>query len=104
MTNIVDLREAVAQGRVVWRQHALMQMMTREISTADVRQVLMTGEVIEDYPGDAPYPSALYMGFSGTRPLHVVVAYNEQSRYAYVITAYQPDRRRFELDFRTRTR
>ena len=41
---------------------------------SDVRHVLQTGEVIEEYPDDTPFPSYLILGFVGDRPFHVVVA------------------------------
>lgn len=72
------------------------------MQTTSVRQVLLTGEEIEDYPDDYPYPSALFMDICEGRPLHVVVAYSEQSHYAYIVTAYEPDREHFEADYKTR--
>ena len=77
-------------------------MMQRGITRAQVRQAILSGEVIEDYPHDSPYPSALLLAFAGERPLHVVVALDAASDYAYVITAYEPGLDRFEPDFRTR--
>ena len=60
--------------RLVFRVHAIQRMFQREISVAHVRQVLSTGEVIESYPDDTPYPSRLVLGWCEGRPLHVVVA------------------------------
>jgi len=50
------------------------------------------GEIIENYPDDKPYPSCLIFGktFSGD-PVHSVWAYNNQNRWAVIITAYRPD-------------
>lgn len=36
------------------------------------------GDVIEAYPGDAPYPSSLILGFAETRPVHAVVARDQR--------------------------
>ena len=96
------LRRAVTEGRLRWRQHALHRMMQRGITRRHALQVILGGEVIEDYPSDAPYPSALMLGFVEDRPLHVVVALDATSERAYVITAYEPGLDRFEPDFRTR--
>jgi hypothetical protein len=41
---------------LVFRLHALQRMFQRRISAQDVRRVLETGELIEDYPHDTPYP------------------------------------------------
>ncbi|MFN3477111.1 MAG: DUF4258 domain-containing protein [Candidatus Methylomirabilales bacterium] len=62
----------------------------------------MTGEVIEEYPNDTPYPSRLVLGWRGARPLHVVVADNPDSQETVVITVYEPDPEQREPDFRRR--
>ena len=92
----------VREGRLRWRQHALYRMIQRRISRSEVRQTLLTGEVIEDYPHGKPFPSALMLAFVEERPLHVVVAFDAASERANVITAYEPGLDRFEPDFRTR--
>lgn len=100
--DIAVLREAVKRQRVLWRAHALESMLARGIRIDDARAVLLSGEVIEEYPDDRPFPSALMMASIGRRPLHVVVAYDEPAGLAYVVTAYEPDTEHFESDFRTR--
>ncbi len=57
----------------------------------DVRRIVATGEVVEDYPDDTPYPSRLVLGWRGARPIHVVVASNYDDNEVIVITAYEPD-------------
>ena len=92
----------MGQTRLVLRVHAIRRMFQRKISVADVRHVLETGEVIESYPEDAPYPSRLLLGWSGTRPLHVVVADNVETGESIVITVYEPDTASWGRDFRRR--
>jgi hypothetical protein len=77
-------------------------MFIRGINAEDVRQVLMTGEVIESYPEDPPYPSRLVLGFRGTRPMHVVAADIPEDRETVVITAYEPDPALWDAAFRRR--
>jgi len=96
------VRHAVRAGRLRWRAHALERMLSRGIATTDARLVLLEGEVVEDYADDRPHPSALLLGRVGRRPLHVVVAYDGASDYAYVVTAYEPDLKHFFPDYRTR--
>jgi hypothetical protein len=79
-------------------------MFEREISEEDVRQVLETGEIIESYPDDEPYPSRLVLGWSGARPMHVVVADNRDQDEMIVITVYEPDPGRWEPGFSERRR
>lgn len=88
--------------KLVFRQHAIRRMFERKISAADVHQVLERGRVIEDYPGDAPFPSALYLGRIGTQPLHVVAADSPQARI--IVTVYEPDPTLWSEDFSTRNR
>ena len=77
-------------------------MFERGISIEDVRLVLYTGEVIEDYPDDFPYPSRLMLGWSGKRAVHVVAAHNADDDETIIITAYDPDPARWTPDLRRR--
>ncbi len=91
-------------NRLVFRIHALQRMFKRRISDEDVRHVLATGKIIETYPDDKPFPSRLVMGWSGSRPIHVVVADNTAERETIVITAYEPDLIEWEPGFEKRRR
>jgi hypothetical protein len=92
----------VTYARLVFRVHAVERMAERGIGASDVRQVLDSGEVIADYPGDLPYPSRLVLAWLGARPVHVVAADNHDDRITIVITVYEPDSALWETDFRTR--
>lgn len=79
-------------------------MFQRQIDAADVRQVLTTGEVIEEYSDDTPYPSRLMLGWCGLHPLHVLVADNTDARETIIITVYEPEPDRWEPGFKRRRR
>lgn len=66
------LREAVTGGRIQWRRHVLEKLAERGIQQQAVRDVLLNGERIRDYTQDRPFPSALFLGYIGDKPLHVV--------------------------------
>ena len=87
--------------QLVYRVHALRRMFERHVGTTDVETVLAHGEVIENYPGDFPYPSRLLLGWVGTRPLHVVVAIDAAGRNI-IVTVYEPDAANWTPDFRMR--
>ncbi|RLE38586.1 hypothetical protein DRJ23_04600 [Candidatus Acetothermia bacterium] len=89
---------------LVYRVHALQRMFERGITEEDVRHVLETGEVIERYPDDRPYPSRLVLGWREDRPLHVVVAEQAEADTLIVITVYEPDPTLWEDDFKRRRR
>ena len=85
---------------LVFRQHAIKRMFERSITSSDVDTVLFSGQRIEDYPLDMPYPSALWLGFSKDRPLHVVAA--ETPEEQIIITVYEPDPAQWGSDWKTR--
>jgi len=92
----------MAYEQLVFRVHAIQRMFQRRITDEDVRDVLRTGEVIESYPDDTPYPSRLVLGFRGPRPIHVVAADDLQAGQTIVISAYEPDPARWDEAFRRR--
>ena len=49
----------MAARRTQFRVRAIRRMFERGITEEDVAHVLSTGEVIEEYPDDLPYPSRL---------------------------------------------
>jgi len=67
-----------------------------------VKDTLLDGDVIEDYPEDEPLPSALFLGWHVSLPLHVVAAFDSNEGTVYIITAYQPDSEHFMDNFRAR--
>ena len=77
-------------------------MFERQITEEDVRNVLNNGIIIEDYPDDRPYPSKLLLGWCEIRPIHIVVAYNENDNEDIIVTVYEPDNTLWMPDFRRR--
>ena len=85
------IRAKVAGGAFEFSQHALDQTIRRRISVAELRQVIASCEVIEDYPGDKYGPSCLVLGFTTSgRPLHVQCSYPSRTLIK-IITLYEPD-------------
>jgi len=73
------------------------------IRVDEVLTALNTGEIIEEYPDDQPYPSCLILGRTATnRPIHVVCAPVSTERRLIIITTYQPDPALWEADFKRR--
>ena len=77
-------------------------MMERGITRETVKEVLRHGEIIEDYPDDKPYPSALFLEWIRSEPFHAVAAFDFLTERCFVITAYKPDLEHFESDYKTR--
>jgi len=71
------------------------------ITTKEIQSIVMTGEVIEDYPEDTRGHSCLILGFGqNNRAIHVVCSPKDE--YLAIITAYIPDSTQWSSDF-TRT-
>jgi hypothetical protein len=77
-------------------------MSERGITQAAALEALFSGEQIEAYTTSTPYPSALFLSFRGSKPLHVVAALDTENDWAYIITVYEPDLEHFEPDYKTR--
>ncbi len=92
---------ALENNRIEWRKHALERMLIRGIGRAEVKEVLAFGKIIESYKDDKPFESALFM-YVKNRPLHVVAGFDDVNDVVYIITAYIPDTKHFDNDFRTR--
>ena len=101
----VDRIRRAATQRLLFLPHAIRQMTRpdRMIEPIEVREVVMQGELIEDYPEDMRGHSGLIHGKGKhQRDIHVVCAPKEY--FLAIITAYIPYRDEWEQDFRTRRR
>jgi hypothetical protein len=101
---IQRVREAASQ-RILFLPHAVRQMARpdRMITPSEVRSVVLTGGLIEDYPDDPRGESCLLLGFGdGGRPVHVVCA--PKPEYLAIVTAYLPDPREWTDGFTGRNR
>ena len=88
--------------QIIYQRHAVERMAQRRISEEDVEHVLLTGETVEAYPNDTPYPSELLLGWCGNRPVHVVAATDKTNQRKIVITVYVPDPVKWETNFKRR--
>lgn len=101
MIDINNLRIYYAQERVIITVHAQERLRQRGIRAKDVRNCVMTGEIIEQYPDDFPFPSCLIFGKTvNGKVLHVVAS--DEGTGSRIITAYYPDNVKFEDDLKTR--
>jgi hypothetical protein len=87
---------------ILFRMHAVQRMFERKISVENLRQVLQSGEMIEDYSEEMPAPGGLMLGKRGQRPLHVVMAENTKEGELVVITVYEPNPTLWKAQFKGR--
>ncbi len=89
------------RGDMIISIHAQERLRQRGIRTKDVRACVMSGEIIEQYPDDFPFPSCLIFGHAlDGGIIHVVVS--DEGTGGRIITAYLPDNTKFEDDLKTR--
>jgi len=100
--DIDKLKIAVKANNIEWRKHVFQRMLERNIERADVKRVIIDGELIENYEDDKPFPSALFFKIINNRPLHALVAFDEEQNKIYIITSYEPNLEIFESDYKTR--
>jgi hypothetical protein len=102
---IQDRVRSSGEQRILFLSHAVRQMARpdRMIKRLEVRNVIETGVVIEEYPDDPRGPSCLILGRgTGKRPIHVVCS--PKADFLAIITAYLPDRTEWSDDFKVRTK
>ena len=87
---------------IVFSDHAISQMFKRSISVDHIRWIIESGEVINEYPNDKPYPSFLLFGYVSRRAIHLVLGRNLTDNNCVVITAYEPSLDIWETDFKTK--
>jgi hypothetical protein len=69
--------------------HAHKERQEEVIKTKEIREALMKGEILENYPDDPRGPSCLVLGYSGDRVIHVVCG-RTKGDWLLVITVYIP--------------
>ena len=98
---ITDLQKLCEDDAIRWTDHALKRLLFRGISQADVLQAIHSGEIIEDYPDDYPYPSCLLLG-TDTSEAALHVCCGRGPGEIWMITAYHPNPDEWETDLKTR--
>jgi len=99
--HIETLKAYYQNDNVFITQHASERCRQRGIRKKDIRNAVMAGEIIEQYPEDFPFPSCLVFGFSTDgRVLHVVLS--DEGTGSRIITSYYPDLNKWEKDCKTR--
>jgi hypothetical protein len=96
---IERIRELVEKDDFVISNHARTRMFQRNVSTDEIKGMILGGEVIENYPDDEPCPSVLLLGFLKDVPYHVAVA--ECLDHVRIITVYKPEEDKW-IDYRKR--
>jgi hypothetical protein len=97
------MHDRVRAKRYRLTRHATIVRLERGITIATLERVLLTGEIIERYPDDQPYPSCLVLGWLASGdPWHVVCSRGNVEPALRIVTLYEPEDALWESDYRTR--
>ena len=101
MLDIADVRKLCTDDTIFLTQHLQLRMRKRGILYDDMVRAILSGEIIEQYPTDYPYPSCLVLGttLNGSY-LHVVCGIG--NGLLWIITTYHPDSSKWEPDNKIR--
>ncbi len=102
--DLQHVRDLLASGGVeldLSLPHALVEARKDGLTTEDLEAAVMSGEVVEDY-GERILLLHTVMEYQ--IPFHVVLEFIPGDEIATVVTAYIPDRERWEADWKTRKR
>lgn len=101
MIELAIIQGYFASDAVFVTEHAMKRFKQRCIFMRDIRSAVLSGEIIEQYPQDFPFPSCLICGVTNdNRVLHVVMS--DEGSSSRIITAYYPDNIQWSDDFKTR--
>ncbi len=100
--DIERIRAKVRDGKYIISFTHTEKVRLIEIEAEEIEEVIYNGTIIEPYPDDPRGASCLILGF-GTRdrPLHVICGRLEEDEIL-IITAYEPDPKEWEADWKTR--
>jgi len=94
MIKIESIIESIKSDKIRITDHADEEAYSDGLSFKEIFASLPTGEIIEQYPDDKPYPSCLVFSKSvENEPIHSVWAYNQTTQSSVLITVYRPDPR-----------
>jgi hypothetical protein len=69
MISIADVQKLCNDETIILTEHLLARMRQRGIRYDDLKQTIRSGEIIEQYPTDYPFPSCLISSVD----LHIVL-------------------------------
>ena len=85
----LTIQRAVANGDYKITEHAIEEAEKDLLLLLEIKEAILTGELIEDYPEDRRGHSCLVLGYSEGKAIHIVCGMRGQK--AIIITVYCPD-------------
>lgn len=102
MHNMKEKIVSSANKKVLFLPHSITQLSRpdRMITTDEIKEAILRGEVIEEYPEDRRGESCLVLHTKMNRVIHVVCA--PKTEYLAIITAYVPAPEQWSQGFKKR--
>jgi hypothetical protein len=98
--DFTDIAQCFAKREYILTLHASDRAAERLITSREIEEAMVVGQIIEDYSDDKYGPSCLIMGVTLLgRVLHIQVSYPPSCK---VITLYEPSQDHWESDHKTR--
>jgi len=100
--DIEGIRQKIRAGKYIISFTHTEKMRLRKIEAEEIENAILNGTIIEPYPDDPRGASCLVLGFATVdKPLHVICGRLEEDEIL-IITAYEPDSKEWEADWKTR--
>ncbi len=100
--DIETIRAKIRAGNYIVSFTHTEKVRLRKIEAEEIEESIGNGTIIEPYPDDPRGASCLILGFtSQDRPLHTVCGRLEEDEIL-IITAYEPNLKEWESDWKTR--
>ena len=93
--DLQEIQRHLRQGSYEFSLHAQQERLEKNLDVTEIEAALIgTAEILEEYPNDPRGESCLVLGFTGLRPIHVVLGWamrmRDGSKILRVITVYNP--------------
>ena len=86
--DISFIRTKVNDQEYDFSSHAHRERQEEQITTAEIEQVLLTGDIIEKYPKDERGESCLVAAKVKNQPLHIICG--KRGSRLLIVTVYRP--------------
>ena len=96
------IQKCVRERRIYWTYHVNMRLAGRQIARHDILGAVDSYEIIESYPGDKHLPSYLVLAEFAKSSFHILFAADVEAGNVRIVTAYRPDPKEWQSNFRTR--
>ncbi|MCH7744476.1 MAG: DUF4258 domain-containing protein [Chloroflexi bacterium] len=83
------IRQGILQEELALTRHAVQEALAEQIRVVEIREAILNGKILEDYPDHRRGPCCLIYGKTNVgRDLHIVAT--KEKLPVRVITVYEP--------------